>query len=102
MGTVNPSEQDQKKRSHILAYAIFAVWIIMQILARFVYPELDLFGRPDFLKWQAVTFALALVFGVINLENGFTSNEDWKTYGGIASIASSVFLAWIFISEGLK
>lgn len=100
--TNTPLNDQQKKDSHILAYAILIVWVAMQIASKFIYPELDLFGRADFLKWQAVSFALALVFGIINFENTFSTNDNWKTYGGIFSIATSVFLAWIFIKEGLE
>lgn len=100
--TLTPMEQDQNKRSRILAYAIFIIWIAMQLAARFICPELNLFDDGSFLKAQGSTFALVIIFGLINFDNTDpTPDANWKVYGGILTIALSVFLAWIWIKDGL-
>lgn len=90
-----------QNNSKILALATIIIWILGQLGCIFLHPELGLYSRTGFIFVQAFTMALAIVSFVVNIENTFETNEDWKTYFSVASIGLSVTFAWIYIQQGL-
>lgn len=98
-----PTESNQHpnaNKSRLFAAIIVAFFIIFNALAYFVHPALHLFENDSFLTVDAIALALTIVFGVINVENTFETNDNWKTYGGVITILYTVLSFTLFISKG--
>jgi hypothetical protein len=99
MATSNPGTE-QKKASGFLALLIIGIFVLAQFGAIFIHPALDLFGRRGFLFSDGLALALTIVFGIVNFDNTFETNDNWKTYGGAFTIIYIVASTAIFISTG--
>ena len=95
-------DTQQKSASGFLGLLVFAFFIIAQAGALFLHPELKLFDSRSFQFLDGLALALAIVFGIINIKNTFATNDNWKTFGAVATIIYTIIFSWIFISKGLK
>jgi hypothetical protein len=100
MSFTEPTNHPNARASSWFGVAIFVLFIAAQAACYFVHPELKLFESESFLTWDALALALCIVFGVINIQNKFETNENWKTYGGVVAIVYLFFLVGIFVSKG--
>lgn len=99
-GNTAPLEQQQKSSSNLLAIFIAVSFIIANGMALFIHPLLNLFQNEAFLILDGLGFALTIVFGAINLENTFTTNDAWKSVIGWLVVVYNILFAALFVSAG--
>lgn len=95
----NPGTE-QKAASGFLGLLVVAFFIVAQAGAYFIHPALKLFSDDSFLLFDGLALALVIVGSIVNFKNTFETNDNWKTYLGVAAIIYTVVMTALFIGKG--